>query len=138
MSLGGAIKHNDYRQVQVEPYNEDWRIIPIDGYGTPEMVRSVIRTEKIDMVWIMTDPRFGTGYGWMRRRNQTAMCPMVYYHVWDNFPAPKYNDFCQTTVATVTISKVTDQIVKEVAPEVPRTYLPHAVDPDVFLGAPYR
>lgn len=132
LSLGGAIKHNDYRQIQVEPYNEDWRIIPIDGYGTPEMIRSVIRTEKIDMVWIMTDPRFWD-WLWMIENEIRPLCPLVYYHVWDNFPAPMFNrDFYLSNDHIVTISKVTDQIVKEVAPEVPRTYLPHAVDPSVF------
>ncbi len=49
MSLGGAIKHQNYNPIKVEPYGEDWKIIPIDGYGTPEMIRSVIRTENIDM-----------------------------------------------------------------------------------------
>ena len=132
LSLGGAIKHNDYRQIQVEPYNEDWRIIPIDGYGTPEMIRSVIRTEKIDMVWIMTDPRFWD-WLWMMENEIRPLCPLVYYHVWDNFPAPMFNrDFYLSNDHIVTISKVTDQIVKEVAPEVPRTYLPHAVDPNIF------
>jgi hypothetical protein len=46
----------------VEPYGEDWKIIPVDGYGTPEMIRSVLRTEKPDVLWFMTDPRF---WGWL-------------------------------------------------------------------------
>ncbi len=132
MSLGGAIKHNDYRQVHVEPYGDDWRVIPIDGYGTPEMIRSVIRTEQIDMVWFMTDPRFWD-WLWMIENEIRPMCPMVYYHVWDNFPAPMFNrDFYLSNDHVVTISKVTDDIVKAVAPEVSRTYLPHAVDPGIF------
>ena len=62
ISLGGAIKHADYRPIKVDPWLDDWRILPVDGYGTQEMVRSALRTEKIDMIWIMTDPRF---YGWL-------------------------------------------------------------------------
>ena len=136
LSLGGAIKHDDYRQVQVEPYNDDWRIIPIDGYGTPEMIRSVIRTEQIDMVWFMTDPRF-YDWLWMMENEIRPLCPMVYYHVWDNFPAPMFNrDFYLSNDHIVTISKVTDDIVKEVAPEVGRTYIPHAVDPRIFKPFP--
>lgn len=132
LSLGGAIKHNDYRQIQVEPYNEDWRIIPIDGYGTPEMIRSVIRTENIDMVWIMTDPRFWD-WLWMMENEIRPLCPLVYYHVWDNFPAPMFNrESYLSNDHIATISKVTDAIVREVAPEVSRTYLPHAVDPNIF------
>ena len=132
LSLGGAIKHDNYNHIMVEPYNEDWKIIPIDGYGTPEMIRSVIRTEKIDMVWFMTDPRFWD-WLWMIENEIRPLCPMVYYHVWDNFPAPKYNrDFYMSNDHVVTISKLTNEIVKETAPDVKRTYHPHAVDPDIF------
>ena len=132
LSLGGAIKHDDYRQVHVEPYNEDWRVIPIDGYGTPEMIRSVIRTEGIDIVWFMTDPRFWD-WLWLMENEIRPLCPMVYYHVWDNFPAPMFNrDFYLSNDHVVTISQVTDDIVKEVAPEVSRTYIPHSVDPNIF------
>lgn len=136
LSLGGAIKHDNYNQIMVEPYNEDWRIIPIDGYGTPEMIRSVIKTENIDIVWFMTDPRFWD-WLWMMENEIRPHCPMVYYHVWDNFPAPKYNrNFYMSNDHIVTISKLTNDIVREVAPEVPRTYHPHAVDPDVFKPLP--
>ena len=132
LSLGGAIKHDNYNHILVEPYNEDWKIIPIDGYGTPEMIRSVIRTENIDMVWFMTDPRFWD-WLWMIENEIRPLCPMVYYHVWDNFPAPMYNrDFYLSNDHVVTISKLTDRIVKATAPEVQRTYHPHAVDPNVF------
>ena len=132
ISLGGAMKHNNYNPVHVEPYGEDWRIIPVDGYGTQEMIRSVIRTEGIDLLWFMTDPRFW-GWLWEIENEIRPMCPMVYHHVWDNFPAPHYNrNFYLSNDHIVTISKVTHDIVKEVAPEVPATYLPHSVNPDIF------
>ena len=47
ISLGGAIKHQNYQPMKVEPFNEDWVVIPVDGYGTPEMIRSILRTEKL-------------------------------------------------------------------------------------------
>ena len=34
ISFGGAIKHNDYSAKMVEPYGEDWKIVPVDGYGS--------------------------------------------------------------------------------------------------------
>ena len=43
LSLGGAIRHQDYQPKLVDPYGEDWKIIPVDGYGTPEMIRSVLQ-----------------------------------------------------------------------------------------------
>jgi len=61
------------------------------------------------------------------------MCPMVYHHVWDNYPAPQFNrDYYLSNDHIVTISKLTHNVVKEVTPEVPATYLPHSVNPDIF------
>jgi len=132
ISLGGAMKHNNYNPVLVDPYKEDWKIIPVDGYGTQEMIRSIIRTEKIDLIWFMTDPRFW-GWLWEMENEIRPLCPMVYHHVWDNFPAPRFNrDYYLSNDHIITISKVTHEIVKTVAPEVPATYLPHSVNPDIF------
>ena len=132
ISLGGAIKHNNYNHVHVEPYGEDWKVIPVDGYGTQEMIRSIIKTEGIDLLWFMTDPRFW-GWLWEIENEIRPLCPMVYHHVWDNFPAPYFNrNFYLSNDHIVTISKVTHEIVKTVAPEVPATYLPHSVNSDIF------
>ena len=130
--LGGAMKHNDYNPQQIEPWNEDWRIFPIDGYGSHELLRSVLQKERPDVLWFMTDPRF---YGWLWEiENEIrANVPMVYYHVWDNFPHPHFNGrFYRSTDEVVCISKVTHKILQAVSPEVPSYYLPHAVDSDVF------
>ena len=90
LSLGGAIKHKDYTPRLVDPWGDDWKIIPVDGYGTPEMIRSIMRNEKPDILWMMTDPRF---YEWLWEiENEIRpLVPIVYYHVWDNFPAPHFN-----------------------------------------------
>ena len=130
--LGGAMKHNSYQPVKVSPYGDDWVIYPVDGYGTDEIIRSIMQKERPDALWFMTDPRF---YGWLWEiENEIrANIPMIYYHVWDNFPAPEYNSrFYRSTDKIVTISKVTDKIVEIVAPNVEREYLPHAVDPQFF------
>jgi|TARA_R110000824_G_scaffold11540_2_gene50346 glycosyltransferase involved in cell wall biosynthesis len=130
--LGGAIKHHDYNPVKVAPYNDDWIIYPVDGYGDHEKIRSIIRNEKPDVLWFMTDPRFFT-WLWEIEDEIRALMPMVYYHVWDNYPAPHFNrQFYESNDTIVTISKVTDSIVSEVAPSVERSYIPHAVDPSVF------
>ena len=135
VSFGGAIKHNDYTPVKVDPWGDSWKIFPVDGYGTPEMIRSVLQKEKPDLLWFMTDPRF---YEWLWEiENEVrALVPMVYYHVWDNFPAPHFNSkFYQSTDEVACISKVTHEILKEVSPEVPSCYLPHAVNSEIFRPA---
>ena len=135
VSFGGAMKHNDYTPVKIEPWNDSWRIFPVDGYGTPEMIRSVLQKERPDVLWFMTDPRF---YGWLwEMENEIrSKVPMVYYHVWDNFPAPEFNGkFYRSTDEVVCISKVTHKILQEVAPEIPSYYLPHAVNSELFRTA---
>jgi glycosyltransferase involved in cell wall biosynthesis len=58
---------------------------------------------------------------------------MIYYHVWDNYPYPTYNKkFYESNDLIATISKVTDDIVKTVAPSVNSIYLPHAVNTEAF------
>ena len=133
--LGGAIKHADYTPQRIEPFQNDWIIYPVDGYGNHETIRSVLAKEKPDMLWFMTDPRFYT-WLWEIENEIRANIPMVYYHVWDNFPAPHFNaKYYRSNDEVVCISKVTHEILKEVAPDVNSTYLPHAVNSNVFYPA---
>jgi glycosyltransferase involved in cell wall biosynthesis len=132
ITFGGAIKHPKHDPIKTEEWGDDWLIFPVDGFGNPDMVRSVIRNHRPDLLWFMTDPRF-FGWLWEIEDEIRPQIPMVYYHVWDNFPAPMYNaKFYNSTDVICAISKVTDAIVKEVAPEVESYYIPHAVDSEVF------
>jgi len=130
--LGGAMKHHDYNPQKVEPWGDAWRVWPVDGYGNHEIIRSIMTKEKPDVLWFMTDPRF---YGWLWEiENEIrAHIPMMYYHVWDNFPAPVFNgQFYESTDKVVCISKVTHEILKQVSPNVESCYLPHAVNQQWF------
>ena len=132
ISLGGAIKHQNYQPIRVDPYGDEWRIIPVDGYGNQDMIRSILRTEKPDILWFMTDPRFW-GWLWDMENEIRPLIPMVYYHVWDNFPAPYFNrKYYLSNDRVCAISKVSRDIVAEVAPEVQLDYVPHAVNSDIF------
>ena len=132
VSFGGAIKHPNYEPIRTHEWGDDWVIFPVDGYGNQEMLRSIIRAEKPDMVWFMTDPRFW-GWLWEIENEIRPLMPMVYYHVWDNYPYPDYNKiFYESNDVILAISKLTADIVKNVAPEVESHYVPHAVDTDIF------
>ena len=132
ISFGGAIKHPQYDPIKTEEYGDDWIIYPVDGFGTPEMIRSLIRQEKPDILWFMTDPRFW-GWLWEMENEVRPLLPMVYYHVWDNYPYPTFNkQFYDSNDFIATISKVTDDIVRTVSPDVKSQYVPHAVDSDIF------
>ena len=133
--LGGAMKHNDYTPVNVEPWKDDWVVIPVDGYGNPEIIRSILHREKPDVLWFMTDPRF---YEWLWEiENEIrTVVPMVYYHVWDNYPAPEFNGkWYRSTDEIVAISKVTYGCVNEVVPDSSLTYIPHSVPDSIFHPA---
>ena len=134
--LAGAIRHEDYRPLKVEPYEEDWVIHPVDGYGNPEIIRQMLQYYKPDALWFMTDPRF---YIWLWQMEDEIRkhIPMIYYHVWDNYPYPNYNKpFYDSNDVVCTISKLTDDIVKNVSPDVKCIRIPHTVDTDTFKKRP--
>mgnify|MGYP003641370617 FL=1 len=130
--LGGAIKHESYQPTKTEEFGDDLVIYPVDGYGSQDIVRSILRTEKPDIVWFMTDPRFWA-WLWEMEDEIRPLAPMVYYHVWDNYPYPDFNETAYSSNdAIVAISKLTHDIVQNVVPHVDSHYIPHAVDPEIF------
>ncbi len=134
--LGGAIKHMDYNPIKTEEWGDDWVIYPVDGYGNADTIRSLMRTEKPCMLWFMTDPRFW-GWLWEIEDEIRSQIPLVYYHVWDNYPYPDFNrPFYMSNDHVACISKLTYDIVQNVAPEVDSSYIPHAVDPEIFKKLP--
>ena len=136
ISLGGAVKHQDYSPKTVEGYPGSWEIFPVDGYGNSQIVNAFINDRKPDILYFMTDPRF---YEWLWAIDDTIRenVPMVYYHVWDNYPYPKFNSrFYESNDVIASISKVTSDIVRTVSPEVEEHYIPHAVDSKIFNKRP--
>ena len=133
--LGGAVKHNNYdpQTITDERWDDgDWMVYPVDGYGNQETIRSIIWTQKPSLVWFMTDPRYFE-WLWQIENEVRSVVPMVYYHVWDNYPFPLFNKkWYDSNDVIASISKVTHDIVNNVSPDVENHYLPHAVDPDVF------
>lgn len=130
--MAGAIRHQDYTPQKVEPWGDDWIVFPVDGYGTQDVVRSMIEFHKPCALWFMTDPRF---YGWLWEIEDEIRkkVPMIYYHVWDNYPYPTFNKpYYDSNDVVATISKVTDDIVRTVSPDVDCVRIPHTVDTDIF------
>jgi len=130
--LGAAIKHTDYETVVV---NEDFIIKPIDGFGDRSMLRTVLATEKPDLLLIFTDPRFFI-WLWEMEDEIHQICPIAYWHVWDNRPRPDFNDVLYESTDLINChSHVTYEIVKEKWPD--RTnFIPHALPDDVFFPIP--
>ena len=132
VSFGGAIKHPEYKPQKTEQWGDDWVIWPCDGYGTQDMVRAMIHQQKPDILWFMTDPRFYT-WLWEIENEIRAHVPMVYYHVWDNYPYPNFNrQWYLSNDHIACISRVTHDIIQTVVPEVESSYIPHAVNDEIF------
>lgn len=130
--LGGAIRHPDYtpQKIYPEKYGDDWIVLPVDGYGNEKTIREVLMYEKPDAIVIFTDPRFFT-WLWSIEDEIRAVCPIVYWHVWDNDPHPDFNKvFYDSTDLIASLSLKTHGLLN--ALKVPSTYIPHAIDPAVF------
>lgn len=132
-SIGGAMKHNDYRPQKINEWGDDWVIFPVNGYGDENIMRQILDVEKPDALWFMTDPRF---YGWLFNMSDEIRdrgVPLFYYHVWDNYPVPKYNkDFYASCDYVGCISKLTHDILCQLGFKDNSGYIPHAVDADIF------
>lgn len=132
VSFGGAVSHPNHDPQHTEQWGADWIIWPVDGYGNPDMVRAMIQQQKPDILYFMTDPRFYQ-WLWTIENEIRPHVPMVYYHVWDNYPYPNFNyPWYSSNDHIACISKLTHDIVQTVTPDVPSTYIPHAVDGDIF------
>ena len=126
--LGAAIQHEDYSMSKV---NDDFLIKPVDGFGTPEMIRALLASEKPDIILLFTDPRFFV-WLWQIEDEVHQVCPIAYWHVWDNKPYPDFNDaFYEATDLINCHSHHTFGQVSEHWPD--RTnFIPHALPEDVF------
>lgn len=131
--LAGAIRHHSYEPWK---YNEVTKVYNVDGYGTKEIIRSLIRTEKPDQLVFFTDPRF---FYWLFEIESEIrpFIPMIFNTIWDSGPPPGFNaKYYRSCDELFCISKLTHQLVQTVVPDVSSHYVPHAIDLDVFKRYP--
>ena len=126
--FGAAIKHTDYRPTKV---NDDFIIKPVDGFGDPQLIKTTLATEKPDVVILFTDPRFFV-WLWEMEDEIHQICPIAYWHVWDNRPVPEFNQVLYDSTDLINChSYDTYEYVKDIAPG--RTnFIPHAVPKEIF------
>ena len=145
VQVGGAIKHPeegkvvDMKQAIKDEIGVDGylKIYPVSGYGSPEILRELLRVEKPDAILHYTDPRF---WGWLYQMEHEIRqdIPIFYYNIWDDWPAPQYNEnYYECCDLIMNISKQTVAIVDEVAKNRPRTdtdstYIPHGINEEFF------
>ncbi len=130
--FGAALKHNDYRTIVV---NDDFIIKPIDGFGDRETLRVTIASEKPDAILIFTDPRF---FIWLFEMEDEIhqVCPIIWWHVWDNEPYPKFNAPLYKATDLInchshhTYTQLKDKFPDKV------NFVPHTVPPNIFRKLP--
>ena len=134
--LGGAIKHPDYSPQHIAPdvYGQDnWVIHPVDGHGDKDRLRKMLREIRPDAVVLFTDPRFFY-WVWEMEDEVRSVCPLVYWHVWDNDPTPEFNrTIYEATDYIMALSMKTYGLLQGLKFPAHRfSYVPHAEPADLF------
>jgi len=126
--FGAALKHSNYDTIAI---NKDFIIKPIDGFGDQDLIRKTLIMEKPDLIFIFTDPRF---FVWLFEMEDEVhqICPIIWWHVWDNYPYPKFNDvFYQATDQINCHSHMTYEMLKDTYPN-KTAWIPHTLPPHMF------
>jgi glycosyltransferase involved in cell wall biosynthesis len=94
----------------------------------------LIASEKPDAILLFTDPHC---WEWLfvHEHEIRKQIPILYYHVWDNIPAPQWNKkYYESCDWIGCISKLTYGVVKNVVtnPNIKIDYVPHGVNSDIF------
>jgi len=132
IQLGAAKKHSNYNTVKV---CDDFFIKPINGFGNKNLLRSVLLNEKPDALIIFTDPRFFT---WLFEIEDEIrqVCPILWWHVWDNEPVPKFNNWMYESTNAINCHsyltyKMCSQNFKDKT-----SFIPHALPDNLFFRLP--
>lgn len=152
VQLGASIKHpeigkvidvNDDVRKRTGIEDANLKIIPYNGYGDINIIRRLLDEEKPDAILHFTDPHY---WQWLydNEHEIRQRVPILYYHIWDNLPDPKYNrDYYESCDWIGCISKQTYGIVNRVGKmdnkstynplkDYQVSYVPHGINSDLF------
>ena len=145
VQVAGAIKHPDKgkvldlnESVAKESGIKDPSVVlyPVDGYGSPDLLREVLKKENPDAIMLITDPRY---FGWLFNMEHEIRknIPITYLNIWDDYPAPMYNKpYYEACDLLMGISKQTVNINKLVLGKDKGNrifkYIPHGLNPEVY------
>jgi glycosyltransferase involved in cell wall biosynthesis len=130
--FGGAVRHENYDTVAVSP---DFIIKPTNGFGDKNLLRKTLAQLRPDALMLFTDPRFFI-WVWEMEEEIRQICPIVYWHLWDNPPYPEFNNpLYDSTDLINCINYPTYEMIKERFPE-KTNYVPHAVPKELYFPLP--
>ena len=146
IQMAGAIKHpekgkgvNISEAINKDAGIEDSSVVlyPVDAYGDPKTLRELIKHEKPDALFLITDPRYFEWLFQIENEIRTSI-PIAYLNIWDDLPAPMYNrEFYDSCDALFGISKQTVNINKLVLGKEKSKnkiikYIPHGLNNTTF------
>ena len=146
VNVGGAITHPDKGKrfdlnadTNINAGIDDASVYlyPVDGYGTPELIRQMMVMEKPDAIMMFTDPRYWIWLFQMEHEIRKQV-PIIYLNIWDDLPYPMYNKpYYESCDALLAISKQTENINRsvlgDVATEKVIKYVPHGINEKFFF-----
>lgn len=133
--FGAALRHGNYEPASVHP---DIIVKPIDGFGSPDLLRVTLAQEKPDAIVMMSDPRF---YEWLFTGCEDVVhqvCPILWWNIWDARPTPVFNrPIYEATDTLNCISDLTYEMLIEMFPadKFPGkvNYIPHGLPKELFF-----
>jgi len=146
VNLGGAVSHPDQGKrldicSDTNQHNDiddaSVFIYPISGYGDAQIIRNLIEVEKPDALIFFTDPRYWIWLFQIENEIRRKI-PMIYLNIWDNYPAPMYNEsYYESCDGLMSISKQTLNINKLVLGDKVKnkvlSYVPHGINNKLFF-----
>jgi glycosyltransferase involved in cell wall biosynthesis len=130
VQLGAAIYHENNEPVKV---SNDLNIIPVKGFGDKDTIRSMLVSYVPDVLIIFSDGRFFNHIFEMEDEIH-QVCPIMWWHVWDNRPAPHFNKTKYDCIDKINcISDLTYDLCKIVTCNNNKvSYIPHTVPENIF------
>lgn len=119
------------------PFQEqEWngfRLWTVANYGNAEQIRYFLNKEKPDVVLANADPRF-FDYLFKLDNEIRRVCPLVFYHLWDDLPFPTFNtpyyNSCDHIIAGSAFTR--DLLQNNGIPNDMLTYAPIGFDAHVY------
>ena len=144
-NLGAAIKHPEVGKIidisaDVNKFagieDADVKVMPNNGYGDAAMIRQLLKRNDFDAIFIFTDPRYWVWLFEIEREIRNDI-PIMWLNIWDDYPAPKYNEFYYDSVdVLMAISKQTKNINEIVLGDKAKNklikYVPHGINEELF------
>lgn len=144
VNIGGAINHPEAGKrldlsantSELTGVDSSVMVYPTNGYGDANFLRAILKIEKPDAIFLITDPRYFIWLFQMENEIRKTI-PIAYLNIWDDLPAPMYNkEFYESCDALLAISKQTLNINKMVLGDKGKNkifkYIPHGMNHNNF------